>query len=156
MDNSGFVIINAEGERILCDCNLPIIAEELTVPDGVTIIDGKAFTAVLDIMLPPHDILKKVVLPDSVKRIGDDAFNGAVSLQQVVLPNGLEAIGDFAFSGCTMLRDIYLPESLTSLGELLFYNCSNLTIHGVSGSAAELYARQHGFLFVDEEKKTQK
>ena len=40
---------------------------------------------------------------------------------------------------------------MTSIGEYAFDSCpTTLEIHGVSGSAAESYAIEHGFTFVSE------
>ena len=51
-----------------------------------------------------HRGLRKVVLPNGVKRIGRQAFFNCKNLQEVVLPSAVEIIEDGAFNGCTALR----------------------------------------------------
>ncbi len=68
---------------------------------------------------------RKVIVPDTVTRIGDYAFYCSNGLKEVVLSKNLESIGDFAFSRCENLEVITLPDSLISIGEMCFsYNNS--------------------------------
>ena len=53
-----------------------------------------------------HRGLRKVVLPNGVKRIGRQAFFNCKKLQEVVLPSAVEIIEDGAFNGCTALRKL--------------------------------------------------
>ena len=53
-----------------------------------------------------HRGLRKVVLPNGVKRIGRQAFFNCKNLQEVVLPSAVEIIEDGAFNGCTALRKL--------------------------------------------------
>lgn len=71
--------------------------------------------------------LMKVVIPEGVKGIGDNAFTQCFSLIDITLPNGLEKIGEEAFFGCEMLQKVVLPESVKELGNAAFYECSLLT-----------------------------
>lgn len=68
---------------------------EVTVPDGVKEI-GISSLAYTDI--------KKIILPESVKRIEWDAFDGCEELETVVLPDGIEEIEERAFDGCESLE----------------------------------------------------
>ncbi|MBQ9542004.1 leucine-rich repeat domain-containing protein [Ruminococcus sp.] len=61
--------------------------------------------------------LKKVTVPDSVKRIGESAFDNDESLSTVVLSKNVETIDKYAFRSCTALSDITLPDSLKSIEE---------------------------------------
>ena len=67
---------------------------------------------------PPR--IKDISIPDSVKRIENDAFNGCSLLKSVVLPNGLEYIGHSAFRNCSNLASINIPASVTEFGGLAF------------------------------------
>ena len=53
-----------------------------------------------------HRGLRKVVLPQGVKRIGRQAFFNCKNLQEVVLPSAVESIEDGAFNGCSALRKL--------------------------------------------------
>lgn len=92
--------------------------------------------------------LKKVVLPKSVKRIGqgafadctklktvifskklesigDEAFINCFALKSMTLPSGLQTIGEYAFSG-SGLQSMTLPDTVTSLGQYAFYGCRSM------------------------------
>lgn len=70
--------------------------------------------------------VKKVVLPDGILAIGEDAFAFAGSLKEVTFPNTLLAISAYAFEMCTSLSDIILPDSLQAIGEYAFDGCISL------------------------------
>ena len=67
--------------------------ESITMHGPVTDIDEVA------IRLCPN--LTSIKLPNSLKRIGTDAFHGCSQLVLEV-PDSVESIGDYAFSGCSM------------------------------------------------------
>lgn len=64
--------------------------------------------------------IEKVVLPESVKSIGESAFSSS-GVKSVNLPEGLTEIGSSAFLD-TPLETLDLPESLTTIGYDAFYN----------------------------------
>lgn len=68
---------------------------EITVPDGVAEIGISAFE---------YADIKKITLPESVKRIEWDAFSNCTSLRTVVLPESIAEIEERAFDGCTRLE----------------------------------------------------
>lgn len=68
-----------------------------------------------------------IVIPNTVKGIGKEAFHGCGSLISVYIPESVTSIGEEAFSGCDSLTSIYIPESVTSIGKEAFYGCESLT-----------------------------
>ena len=64
------------------------------------------------------------VIPDSVTRIGDSAFEDCKSLTDIVIPNSVTSIGDGAFDGCESLKSLVIPDGVTSIGERAFYGCN--------------------------------
>lgn len=68
----------------------------------------------------------KIVIPDTVKRIGVQSFYACTSLQSIEIPDSVEEIGDRAFAYCDSLQSITLPDSVKTLGESAFYSCDNL------------------------------
>lgn len=58
--------------------------------------------------------------------ISGGAFRDCAEMRKVTLPNGIKRIGKSAFSGCVSLAEITLPESLEYLGPSVFYGCSSL------------------------------
>ena len=68
---------------------------------------------------------ENVTVPDGIKYIGNNAFEGK-SVKQVVLPDSVIGIGNYAFCGCSELTSVRLPDSLLSIGDYAFYNCYEL------------------------------
>ena len=50
--------------------------------------------------------MREVVLPDSIKKIDMNAFEGCTALTTINIPPETEAIEPFAFFGCTALQNI--------------------------------------------------
>lgn len=81
--------------------------------------------------------IKTVVLPKSLKKIGDLAFGtGGVNpyeeypkskLNTINFPQGLKSIGELAFKGCGELTSIDLPSSVESIGYGAFADCNKIT-----------------------------
>ena len=72
------------------------------------------------------ELVKDLIIPDSVTSIGDWAFYGCTGLTSVTIPNSVTSIGGFAFSGCSGLTSITIPNSLTSIGDYAFSGCGRL------------------------------
>lgn len=68
----------------------------------------------------------KIVLPDTIKEIGDSAFEGCSNLQSMIIPESVTTIGDSAFGRCSSLQSIKIPESITTIGDFTFSGCSSL------------------------------
>ncbi len=69
--------------------------------------------------------LQSVVVPSSVRQIGDVAFAGCERLRSVTLPDGA-TLGAAVFAGCTRLQSIRLPKDLTTIDRGTFYECEDL------------------------------
>ncbi len=70
--------------------------------------------------------IELVVVPNSVKRIEAYAFWGCDNLDTIVLGKGLSEIGDYTFTNCTGLEQISIPSTATSIGREAFKDCGNL------------------------------
>lgn len=90
----------------------------LVIPDGITSIAGAAFYAT------GAETLR---IPDSVKEIGQSAFDGAANLKTVNLGSGVEIIGDAAFRN-TGLTSVIIPDSVKAIGIGAFAYISELNI----------------------------
>lgn len=77
--------------------------------------------------------LESIILPDGVKEIGDNAFQGTFRLTSISLPNSLETIGARAFYS-TGLTKLIVPNSVSNIGACAFGFNSNL-----ADSAVTLY-----------------
>ncbi len=71
--------------------------------------------------------IEKITLPDSVKTISTNAFNGCMNLQEVVTTKNskLDTIKPGAFSGCSSLKSINL-KNIKEIGSKAFYGCNSL------------------------------
>ncbi len=67
-----------------------------------------------------HHALKELIIPDSVEKIGECAFEGNCLLSSIVFGNSLREIGEWAFRNCNLKGQIVLPESLITIGERAF------------------------------------
>lgn len=85
--------------------------------------------------------IKSVALCPSVIEIGGSAFNGCKFLERVEFSDALEVIRSGAFYGCQSLKKVSLPETVKEIGYGAFSECINLeTInipeHTVCGTGA--------------------
>ena len=69
--------------------------------------------------------ITRVIIPDSVTRIGYMAFADCTSMTSVEIPNSVTFIGPYAFSN-TLLYEVYIPSSVTTMGDNVFRDCSSL------------------------------
>ena len=73
-----------------------------------------------------------IVLPPSVKALGQNAFKYCTSLKSINLPQTQKTLPVGIFEGCTALESIELPATLTTFSTDVFYGCtklSNVTLH---------------------------
>ncbi len=72
------------------------------------------------------DAPAEVVIPNSVKLIAEDAFNGA-QITQVTLPDSITEIPNYCFEHCIGLKTVNIPASVTYIGSYAFQECNSLT-----------------------------
>ena len=103
---------------------------DVVIPDRITRIGGGAFIR--------NDVIKSVVIPKSVREIGDYAFAYCTSLSKVTCPGNedtedsvvfsenLEYFGDHCFRGCTSLPPIIMFLNKNRIyhdGDPIFRHC---------------------------------
>ena len=89
--------------------------------------EGKPVIAIASGAFAENDAIVQVVIPASVKKIGNNAFNRCVNLSDVVFAEGLESIGEKAFMYCTGLETVVIPDSVKTVSTGAFMACYNLT-----------------------------
>ena len=67
--------------------------------------------------------LKSINLPVTQKTLPVSFFEGCTSLESIELPATLTTISTDAFYGCTKLANVNLHEGITTIGLRAFYNC---------------------------------
>ena len=70
--------------------------------------------------------LTYIIIPESVERISDNAFEGCINLTSITIPKKVKYIGISAFNGCAKLTNITIPNSVTKLGNSAFRDCIGL------------------------------
>lgn len=138
--------------------------ENIKLPDGVEKIGPLA--------LYNCKSIKSIDLPNTVTEIMYSAFQGCSSLAYVNIPESVKSIGTpwngNAFSNCPNLKAVTIPSSVEIIrehsfgyngyfdsekGEYVSETVDNFTILGKSGTAAETYANENSFTFIDLDNK---
>lgn len=70
--------------------------------------------------------LEKIVLPETIIKIGNGAFDNCQKLVSLNIPSSVTSIGYNAFCNCKVLNNVVLPSNLTVIEEGTFYNCETL------------------------------
>ena len=88
------------------------INNEVVIPSRVNNID---VIEIGDEVFANNLFIKKLVIPESVKSLGNKMCYGAKNLEEVVLPNNITVIPDYAFEKCSSLTNINIPTSLVQI-----------------------------------------
>ena len=87
------------------------------------------------------------IFPAALEEVGEEAFAGT-AVKTLIFPKGLRYIGNDAFEDTEALTDAYIPETAEAIEDDAFPENEGLTIHGIGGSKAEKWAREHRVSFV--------
>ena len=122
--DDGLLLIEGIGEMESFDSSdnipwWPYSIKKVIIDSGVTSIGNYAFCGCRNITT--------VTIPESVKSIGDHAFESVFELSSITIPIGVTNIGKRAFAGCLALNNVTIPSSVTSVGDEAFHYCENLT-----------------------------
>lgn len=129
---------------------------ELSIPETVTTENGENLpvTWIGCSAFKSMRTLKKVTLPESLKKIKSGAFRLS-GIEEIQLPSGLEIIEENAFSLCFNLKSIDLPSGLTSVGQGVLSSARSLmsiTMDGKSDGTAAGCVLKDGVLFTPDQK----
>ena len=115
--------------------------------------------------------LRRVILPESLRQIGEMAFSGCSHLRLLTIPGGVQRVGTLAFakcsqlervriepgvvqlgpscfSKCAALKRVEMPASVTQIGGGAFFGCSKeLRLYGAEEAPAAQYARLNGLTY---------
>ena len=84
-------------------------------------------------------LLDTIVLPPSVKSLGNYAFMGCTSLKSINLPVTQKTLPEGFLRGCSSLERIELPSTLTTIKTDVFYNCTSLKEINLPEGLTEIY-----------------
>lgn len=106
----------------LTELNIPlatILELRITGP-----MNASDFEVIKQIELLQKADLSKATMEED--RLPNYAFGGLRYLEDVILPNTIKEIGNSAFSGLSALRKVNMPEFVERIGESAFSDCSSL------------------------------
>ena len=89
---------------------IPKDIKKIIVPDSIESIRNDAFFSCINLT--------------SIN--GHHTFSYCKSLTSIIIPNSIKHIGDSAFAYCKNLTSINIPDSVKSIGYDAFYDCLNL------------------------------
>ena len=126
------------GEQAFDDCEWLL---EIDLPDSVTDLGDAIFSRC--------SRLNKVKLPSQISAIPKEFFRDCVKLSDVVIPDSVTTIEAEAFKNCKKLASVVVPKNVISIDESAFVGCNtkSLVIHGICGSYAEQFAKEHNIKF---------
>ena len=130
LDSSGTLTVSGSGEmkdftydaveRRVVDLPWANLYDEIfavVIEDGVTTIGDFAFNKLF--------YIEQIDLGDDIRSIGYAALNGT-HIQKVVLPDSLEKLGYSCFGDCSSLMYVEFPDHPVEVGEYAFYECHSL------------------------------
>ena len=110
---------------------------KVCIPDSVLVIEDNAFYQCLNLkevifssnlaeigsQCFCYTKIKSLEFPDSLKVIGNSAFNSCKLLQEINMTDSVMDIGAGAFANCIALEKVVLSSSLTEISKQLFAAC---------------------------------
>ena len=119
--------------------NPNIFVRKVLLPETVTYIADGAFYDSDDWSAKTHFELREIVLPQSLKTIGKNAFYHNYYLQKIDIPAGVTEIGAGAFANCQNLSEITIRGENTLLHGGAFGEKSGYSVGAFAGKLRELH-----------------
>ena len=113
-------------------------SEVFNVPNGVTSL--YAFS------LYEAKNLKKVILPNTLELIREEAFRNCSALEEIVMADSVNTIERAAFMDCKSLTKITIPKSLTTIVTETFRGCHALETLTIPANVTTIEKRAFGTL----------
>lgn len=120
---------------------------KLVVPDTyngkpvVEIADNAFYYRLNNIRYTLQKNISEVVLPETIRKVGKEAFYYLTDIKKVNMPSSLTEIGEDAFWS-TGISEVILPDGLKTVGKKAFQYCNDLTklvipqsVESISGNA---------------------
>ncbi len=121
-------------------------ATTIAVPDKVTDDNDISYTVTA---LEPDDdhhgafdeftSLETIILPNTLKVIGWNAFGGCTDLINISIPASVTSIEASAFFDCSALTSITIPDNVTFIAQSVFVDCTSLTSVTLPETLTDIY-----------------
>ena len=108
--------------------------KNVTIPNTVTLIESLAFCVY---SYPGYGSIEELTLPDSVYRIGANAFHGQ-SIRSITIPGSIGYIDGETFSSCNNLETVIILNGVTTIYRDAFKDCNNIKTVSVPSSVTEI------------------
>ena len=93
----------------------------ISMDDGTCYVGGLGRCKDVDIIIPSVSPTNELVIG-----IWTNAFRAESNIKSIVIPRSVKTIGQTSFYGCSSLESITFSDSITSIGYNAFYGCSSL------------------------------
>ena len=123
-----------DGVLLSSDKNLELIN------NGETVVIPPSIKKIGDGAFSSVNNIKKIVIPGTVEEIGANAFSNNTTLEEVTIEYGVKKVGGYAFSGCSSLKSIEFPDSVTDIGNCAMQGCRVLENIKLSNSISTIRA----------------
>jgi len=94
-----------------------------------------------------NELVKNLVIPDTVTSISDYAFSEYACLTSITIPDSVTNIGLEAFASCSSLESVTVGKGVTSIGISAFSYCQSLTSFTVDEDNQYYSSDEDGVLF---------
>lgn len=136
----GYTVVGIRSFHDEEDYSTPnLFVRKVTLPDTVTYIADGAFYDSDDWSAKTHSALREIVLPQSLKTIGERAFYHNYYLEKITIPASVTEIGKAAFAACTNLSDITFQGEHTLLHGGAFGARTSYSVGTFAGQLSALY-----------------
>ena len=82
--------------------------------------------------------ISNVIIPESIKYIGKNAFDGCSGLTSLTIPHQVQLIANAAFKDCTGLKYVDIEGSNVYIDDYSFWNCESLEEISIHGSVSQV------------------
>lgn len=134
-------VVQKKGGKYMGNITIPNYVTIKNKQYPVTVLSQEAFSFCTE--------LRSVIMPNSIKYIGNNCFYGSgieqidipssvkqlragcfaycESLKTVKLPNSISILSGSTFTGCISLEEIDIPNTITEIGQSCFHDCTSLS-----------------------------
>ncbi len=109
----------------------------ITMP---SMIEDRPVTSIARDCFAYNTRIREVVLPDTLRSIGERAFFRCTSLLHMTIPDSVEIIHEYAFGECVRLSTVATANTgaLITIGDYAFSDCSSLTRFDIPANLTNL------------------
>ena len=85
------------------------------------------FVVVNGILIDGSTVEGRVIIPNTVRMIGEKAFSSNNKITSVDIPSSVQVIGEGALADCQRIMKVTMTDSVKVIGQVAFYRCRALT-----------------------------